>query len=57
MKEPKAMEEIHKIREQLAEEWKSKSSEEIRKEREKIRMRAVELGLKFYGITYSSSYK
>jgi len=57
MKEPKAMEEIHKIREQLAEEWKSKSSEEIRKEREKIRMRAVELGLKFYRITYSSSYK
>lgn len=52
MKEPKAMEEIHKIREQLAEEWRLKSSEDLRKERERVRMRAAEMGLKFYKVTY-----
>ncbi|MEM7818473.1 MAG: hypothetical protein QXP52_03235 [Candidatus Aenigmatarchaeota archaeon] len=36
MKEPLAMQEVHKIRRQLAKEWKTKTKKEIRLERRKI---------------------
>lgn len=48
MKEPKSMEEIHKIREELSREWRIKSRDEIEKEREKVRKLATELGLKVW---------
>ncbi len=46
MRELKSMEEIHKIREDLSEEWRIRSHDEIEKERERIRKLAAELGLK-----------
>ncbi|HLG30847.1 MAG TPA: hypothetical protein VI387_11605 [Candidatus Brocadiales bacterium] len=54
MKEPRSMEEIHKIREELSKEWRIKSRDEIEKDREKIRKLATELGLNVWRSPYPS---
>lgn len=54
MKEPRSMEEIHKIREEISKEWRIKSHDEIEKDREKIRKLATELGLKVWSSPYPS---